>query len=156
MNMKKLDMEKVKEFVGDFNKCFEDLVKAYVKDAKKIKTYREHFWRKYPEIFEDSSENEVEMDIDEGKTRPKKPNLAEIKERLLFKRTAERFTNYDGVISESTLSLAEKIIKLQKAIDDATIRKVHFISLQGKLLESCFGESKEAYERMLEQVKIKK
>ena len=96
------------------------------------------------------------MDIDEGKTRPKKPNLAEIKERLLCKRMAERFTNYDGVISESTLSLAEKIIKLQKAIDDATRRKVHFISLQGKLLESCFGESKEAYERSLEQVKIKK
>ena len=94
-------MEKVKEFVGDFNKLFEDLAKAYIKDAMQIKTHREYFWRKYPEIFNDSSENEVEMDIDEGKTRPKKPNLAEIRERLLCKRMAKRFTDYDGVMSAS-------------------------------------------------------
>ena len=78
MNTKRvLDEEKVKDFVGDFNKLFEDLAKRYKKDAEKIKTCRECFLRKYPEIFNDSSENEVEMDIDEGKTRPKKPNLAE-------------------------------------------------------------------------------
>ena len=46
---------------------------------------RECFWAKYPEIFNDSSENEVEMDIGEGKARPKKPNLAEIREKLLCK-----------------------------------------------------------------------
>ena len=69
-----------------------DLAKAYIKDAMQIRTRREYFWRKYPEIFNDSSENEVEMDIDEGQTRPKKPNLAEIRERLLYKRMAERFT----------------------------------------------------------------
>ena len=73
-----LDEEKVKDFVGGFNRYFEDLAKRYKKDAEKIKTCREHFWKKYPEIFNDSSENEVEMDIDEGKTRPKTPNLAEI------------------------------------------------------------------------------
>ena len=43
------------------------------------KTCRECFWRKHPEIFNNSSENEAEMDIDEGKTRSKKPNLAEIR-----------------------------------------------------------------------------
>ena len=37
------------------------------------------FLEKYPEIFRDSSENEVEMNIDEEKTRPKKPNLVEIR-----------------------------------------------------------------------------
>ena len=41
------------------------------------------FLEKYPEIFRDSSENEVEMDIDERKTKPKKPNLTEIREKLL-------------------------------------------------------------------------
>ena len=74
MNKKRiLDKEKVKDFVGDFNKFFEDLAKSYKKDAKKIKKRRECFWEKYPEIFNDSSENGVEMDIGEGKTRPKMP-----------------------------------------------------------------------------------
>ena len=81
-------------------------------------------------MFGDSSESE--MDIDEGKTRPKKPNLAEIREKLLYKRTAERFTDYDGITSDSTLSSVQKIIKLQEAIEDSTRRKIHFASLQGQ------------------------
>ena len=64
-----LDEEKVKDFVGDFNKHFEDLAKWYKKDAEKIKNLRECFWKKYPEIFDDSSENEVEMDTT-MKTKP--------------------------------------------------------------------------------------
>ena len=54
------------------------------------------------------------MDIDKGKTRPKKPNLAEIRERLLCKRTKERFTDYEVVMSDSNLSLVQKINHLQK------------------------------------------
>ena len=69
--------------VGDFNKHFEDLAKRYKKDAKKIKTHRECFWRQYLEIFRDSPE--TEMDIDEGQTRPKKPNLVEIRESFYVK-----------------------------------------------------------------------
>ena len=157
MNTKRiLDEEKVKDFVGDFNKYFEDLAKRYKRDAEKIKTQRECFWRKYPEIFRDSSENEVEMDIDEGKTRPKKPNLAEIREKLLCKRTTEAFTDYCGVESDPNLTLVEKIIKLQEVINDATRRKIHYASLQGQLLEDCFRESKEAYKRTLEQINMKK
>ena len=87
------------------------------------------FWRKYPEIFRDSSEHE--MDIDEGKTRPKKPNLAEIREKLLCKRTTEVFTDYRGEESDPNLTLVEKIIKLQEVINDATRRKIHYASLQG-------------------------
>ena len=105
-------------------------------------------------MFGDSSESE--MDINEGKTRPKKPNLAEIREKLLYKRTTEAFTDYDGIMSDSTLSLAQKTIKLQEAINDATRRKIHFVDMQGQLLEDCFRESKEAYKRMLGQVNIKK
>ena len=114
------------------------------------------FLEKYPEIFRDSSENEVEMDIDEGKTRPKKPNLAEIREKLLCKRMTEAFTDYHGIGSDPNLTLVEKIIKLQKVINDVTRRKIHYASLQGQLLEDCFRESTEAYERTLEQVNMKK
>ena len=157
MNMKRiLDEEKVKDFVGDFNKYFEDLAKRYKRDAEKIKTHRECFWKKYPEIFRDSSENEVEMDIDEGKTRPKKPNLVEIRKRLLCKRMTEAFTDYRGIEYGPNLTLVEKIIKLQEAIGNATRRKIHYASLQGQLLEDCFRESKEAYKRTLEQVNMKK
>ena len=135
---RKLDEEKVKEFVGDFNEFFEDL-KEWTKDAEEIRTWRDHFLEKYPEIFNDSSENEVEMDIDEGKTRPKKPNLAKIRERLLCKRTAEKkFTDYDGVMSDCNLTLMEKINKLQEAIDDMTRRKIYLALLQEKLLQSLF------------------
>ena len=135
MNTKRiLDEEKLKDFVSDFNKHFEDLAKRYKNDAEKIEKRREYFWRKYPEIFNDSSENEVEMNIDEGKTRPKKPNLGEIKERLLRNRTTEAFTDYCGIESDPNLTLVERMIKLQKAIDDATRRKItmpHF-------LENCY------------------
>ena len=112
--------------------------------------------RKYPEIFSDSSEKEVEMDIDEGQTRPKKPSLAEIIERLLCKRTEERFTNYEGVMSDHNIGMTEKIIYLQKVIDSTTRRKVYFASLQGELLQSCFNESKEACKEILNLVQIKR
>ena len=114
------------------------------------------FLEKYPEIFRDSSENEVEMDIDEGKTRPKKPNLAEIREKLLCKRTTEVFTDYYDIESDPNLTLVEKIIELQEAINDVTRRKIHCALLQGQLLEDCFHESNEAYRRTLEQVNMKK
>ena len=42
MNTKRiLDEEKFKDFVGDFNKQFEDLAKRYKKDVEKIKNLRE-------------------------------------------------------------------------------------------------------------------
>ena len=157
MNTKRiLDEKKVKDFVGDFNKFFEDLVKSYKKDAERIGDCREHFWRKYPEIFNDSSENEVEMNIDEGKTRHKKPNPGEIKERLLRNRMTEAFTDYSGVQYDPNLTLVERMIKLQKQIDDATRRKIHYALLLGELLQSCFNESKETYKKTLEEVKIKR
>ena len=96
------------------------------------------------------------MDVDEEKTRPKKPNLSEIRERLLRNRTIEAFTDYRGVQSDPNLTLVERMIKLQKAIDDATRRKIHYTSLLGELLQSCFNESKKAYKEALEQAKIKR
>ena len=96
------------------------------------------------------------METEEGKTRPKKPNLAEIRERLLCKRMTERFIDYQGVMFDSNLDLMAKINHLQKVIDDITRRKVCFASLLGELLQSCFDESKEAYKKTLEEVKIKR
>ena len=114
MNTKQriLDEEKIKDFVGDFNKHFEDVTKWYKRDAEKI--LEKVFWRKYPEIFNDSSENEVGMDTTmETESRPivdREEKLRKVEEKLLRKRTNERFT--DGVMSDDSLSLSQKIIHI--------------------------------------------
>ena len=122
MNTKQriLDEERVKDFVGDFKKFFEDLAKSCKKDAKKIKKCRECFGENYPEIFNDSSENEVEMDIEvdtKMKTKPptdREEKLHKVEERLLSNKTYARFTTYDGVMTDDDLSLPQKVIYLQK------------------------------------------
>ena len=68
----------------------------------------------------------------------------------------EAFTDYHGVQSDPNLTLVERMITLQKAIDDATRRKIHYASLLGELLQSCFNKSKKAYKEALEQAKIKR
>ena len=163
MNTKRiLDEEKVKDFVGDFNKLFEDLAKRYRKNAKKIKTRRECFWRKYPEIFNHSSENEDEMNIDIDTTMKTKPpidreeKLRKVEEKILSNKTHERFTNYDGVTSDDNLSLPQKIIHLEKAIDDAMRRKILCASFQGELFEKCFRQSKKVYRETLEEMKFRR
>ena len=124
MNTKQRILDKkLKDFVGDFNKFFEDLAERYEKDAEEMKDIREYFWRKYPKIFNDSSENGDEMDVDVDTTmktesRPivdREGKLRKVEEKLLSKRTNERFTNYDGVMSDDSLSLSQKIIHLQKS-----------------------------------------
>ena len=120
MNTKQrmLDEERLQDFVGDFNKHFEDLAKRYKNDAQRIKNIRESFWERYPEIFNDSSENEVEMETTmETESRPiidREEKLLRVKEKLLSNKTNERLTNYDGVMSDDSLSLSQKIIHLQE------------------------------------------
>ena len=69
---------------------------------------------KYPEIFNDSSENEVEMDIEaDTKMKTKLPidrekKLQKVEEKLLSKRTNERFTDYDGVMLDPNLTSTKK------------------------------------------------
>ena len=59
----KLNLEdKVREFVGDFNKFFEKL-KVWTEDAIQIKTWREFFEKKYPKMFSDSSETEMDIEV---------------------------------------------------------------------------------------------
>ena len=158
MNTKQriLDEEKLKDFVGDFNKHFEDVTKWYKRDAEKI--LEKVFWRKYPEIFNDSSENEVGMDTTmETESRPiidREEKLRKVEEKLLRKRTNERFTNYDGVMSDDSLSLSQKIIHLEKAIEDTMRRKIHYASLQGELFEKCCLRFKKVYKETLEEMKF--
>ena len=64
--------DEVREFVGDFNKFFEELNK-WSKDDVEIKTWRELFEKKYPKMFSDSSRTEMDVDVDttmETESRP--------------------------------------------------------------------------------------
>ena len=98
------------------------------------------------------------MDI--GTTMETKPiidreeKLREVEEKLLSKRTNERFTDYEGVMFDPNLTLAQKIIHLQKATDDLTRRKILCSLLQGQLLEECFLQSKKVYKETLEETGI--
>ena len=118
--------------------------------------------KEYPKIFNDSSENEVEMDIEVATTMETKPTidreekLRKVEEKLSNKKTNEMLTriNYEDVINDPNLTLTQKIIYLQKGIDDETRRKILYASLQGKLLEECFQQSKKVYEETLKKTKI--
>ena len=118
------------------------------------------FLGKYPEIFNDSSENEVEMDIEvdtKMKTKPpidREKKLQEVEEKLLSNKTYESFTNYNCVMSDDKLSLPQKVIHLQKGVEDSTRRKIYYASLQGQLLEKCFLQLKKVYKETLEEMKI--
>ena len=109
-------------------------------------------------MFGNSSETEMNIDVDTTiKTKPpieREEKLRKVEEKLLSKRTNERFTNYDDVISDDNLSLPQKIIHLQKATGDATRRKIFYALLQGELLEKCFHQSKRVYEEILVETKI--
>ena len=152
-----LDKKEVRRFVGDFNKLFKDL-EEWTSNAVQIESWKEHFLEKYPNIFNVSTENEVEMETTmEAESRSivdREEKLRKVEEKLLSMRTNERLTNYDGVMSDDSLSMSQKIIHLEKAIEDATRRKIHYASLQGELFEKCFLQSRKVYEETLEKTKF--
>ena len=114
----------------------------------------EGVWRNYPETFRDEEKMDADSESNEGEIRPEKK--AEIRERLLCKRTAERFMGYESLMDDPNLTTKEKIIHLQRVTDDVTRRKIHFASLQGQFLQSCFDRSMKVYDETLKEVKIKK
>ena len=69
-----LDIEEVRKFVGDFNKLFKDL-EEWTSNAVQIETWKDHFLKEYPKIFNGSSENEGEMDIGIDTTMETKPAI---------------------------------------------------------------------------------
>ena len=113
--------DEVREFVGDFNKFFEDL-EAWTNNNAHIKTWKDHFLKEYPKIFNGSSENEVEMNADVDTTMRTKPpiereeKLRKDKEKLMSKRTNERFNDCDGVMRDPNLTSTQKVIHLQKGL----------------------------------------
>ena len=154
----KLNLEdKVREFVGDFNKFFEEL-KVWTEDAIQIKTWREFFEKKYPKMFSDSSKSEMDIDVDTTmETKPtidREEKLRKVERKLLSNKTNESFSDYFDVINDPKLTLAQKIIYFQKGVDDSTRRKIYYASLQEKVLEECFQQSKKVYKETLEETKI--
>ena len=91
------------------------------------------------------------------KTKPpidREEKLQKVEEKLLSNKTNERITNYDVVINDKNLTPAQKIINLQKGVDDSTRRKIYFAPLQGKVLEECFKKLKKVYKETLEETKV--
>ena len=152
-----LDKEEVRRFVGDFNKLFKDL-EEWTSNAVQIESWKEHFLEKYPNIFSVSTENEVEMETTmEAESRSivdREETLRKVEEKLLSSKTNERFTTYDGVMTYDGLTLPQKVIHLQRAIDDVTRKKIYYASLQGQLLEKCFLQARKVYKETLEETKI--
>ena len=118
----------------------------------------ENFLKKYPKMLSDLSGTEMDVDVDNTmKTKPpidREEKLRKVEERLLSNKTYARFTTYDGVMTDDDLSLPQKVIYLQRAIDDVTRRKIYYASFQGQLLEKCFLQSKKVYKETLEETKI--
>ena len=80
--------------------------------------------------------------------------LRKVEEKLLSNKTYESFTNCDGVMTDNNFSLPQKVIYLQRAIDDVTRRKIYYALLQGQLLKKCLLQSKKVYKETLEEMKI--
>ena len=154
-----LDIEEVRKFVGDFNKLFKDL-EEWTSNAVQIETWKNHFLKEYPKIFNGSSENEDEMDIDVDIAMETKhaidreEKLREVEEKLSSNKSNMRFTDYFDVTNDPKLTLAQKIIHLQKGVDDSTRRKIYYTLLQEKVLEECFQQSKKVYKETLEETKV--
>ena len=90
------------------------------------------------------------------RTKPpieREEKLRKVEEKLLSKRINQRFTDCDGVMLDPNLNPTQKIIHLQKRIEDSTRRKIYHASLQGELLEKCFHQSKKVYGEILVETK---
>ena len=109
-------------------------------------------------MFGDSSETEMDVDISTTvRTKPPieiEEKLRKVEEKLLSKRTNERFIDCDGVMLDPNLTSTQKIIHLQKGIEDSTRRTIYYASLQGELFEKCCLLSKKVYKETLEETKF--
>ena len=111
-------------------------------------------------MFGDSSGTEMDVDVDttmETESRPivdREEKLRKVEEKLLSNKTYESFTNYDCVMSDDKLSLPQKVIHLQKGVEDSTRRKIYYALLQGQLLEKCFLQLKKVYKETSEEMNV--
>ena len=144
-----MNAQRTKAFITDFDKVFE-LLAERLTDAEKINQMKE-----YPEIFDNTfdfcvMETEAERIVNDEK------KLGDIEEKLLRGRSAERFTNYEGINGDKNLTTVQKINMCQRAIDDATRRKIYYASMQRKLLDICFTQGKDIHQRTLNKTGIKR
>ena len=109
-------------------------------------------------MFSNSSGTEMDVDVDTTmRTKPpidREEKLRKVEKKLLSKRTNERFTDCDGVMLDPNITSAQKIIHLQKGIEDSTRRKISYASLQGELFEKCCLRSKKVYKETLKETKL--
>ena len=119
----KMNAQRAKAFITDFNKVFELLAERSTY-AEEINQIKEYFIKEYPEIFDNSfdfyvMETEAERIVNDEK------KLGDIEEKLLRGRSAERFTNYEGINGDRNLTTVQKINMYQRAMDNATRRKIY-------------------------------
>ena len=140
-----MNAQRANTFITDFNKVFELLAERST-DAEEIKRTKEYFIEEYPEIFVNPfdfyvMETEAERIVNDEK------KLGDIEEKLLRGRSNERFTNYEGIDDDESLTTVQNINMYQRAIEDATRRKLYYGSMQGRLLDICFYQGKNVYQR---------
>ena len=102
-------------------------------------SWYEPFSRNYLEAFGVEEKVDTDSESNEGETMPKKPSLDKIKKILMHNRKAERFADYEGLMSGPNMTLTEKIFHCEKVIGDMTRWKIYYVSLQGQSLQSCFN-----------------
>ena len=142
-----LGRERLSNFFSEFRNFRGDLQVAA--DGEKLRRWHDYLKTDYLEVFR------VEMEPDERVVQERRDKkLVKIKERLLRNRSGNRFKDYDGITTDTTKTIVEKLIACQKAIDNATRRNIYFASLQGELLETCYKRSKKTYKETLQQVNI--
>ena len=84
------------------------------------------------------------MDVDVDTTMRTKPpiereeKLRKVEEKLLSKRTNERFTDCDGVMLDPNLTSTQKTIHLQKGIEDSSRRKITTLHYKDNYLKNTF------------------
>ena len=133
-----MNAQRANAFITDFNKVFELLAERSA-DAEEIKWMKEYFIEQYPEIFVDpfdfyAMETEAERIVNDEK------KLGDTEEKLLCGMSNERFMNYERIDDDESLTTVQKINMYQRAIEDATRRKIYYASMQGRLLDICFNQ----------------
>ena len=149
-----MNVQRAKAFIADFDKVFELLAERST-DAEEINQMKEYFIKEYPEIFDNHFDFNV-METEAERIANDEKKLGDIEEKLLCGRSAERFTNYEGIDDDDrNLTTVQKINMYQRAINDATRRKIYYASMQGRLLDICFTQGKNIYQRTLNKTGIK-
>ena len=114
-----MNQERAKKFMRDFDKVLEKLKETF--DIKEINKLKEYFVIEYPEIF-----HVEEVNTELGKIIKYDKRIRDVEETLLTSISIEPFTNYEGIENDKTLSIVQKIILYQKAIDDMERRHIYF------------------------------